>query len=81
MRHPIGTSHEPWSVAGGTILVKLRQMADPMEQQRTVVDAASWRREHPGAAPANLTYRRRCQALFFMLTPRFRRHSRQCGIC
>ena len=48
VRHPIGSSHEPWSVAGGTILVKLRQMADVREQQRTVVDAVSWRRKHPG---------------------------------
>ena len=48
VRHPIGSSHEPWSVAGGTILVKLRQMSDTREQQRTVVDAAAWRREHPG---------------------------------
>ncbi len=52
MRHPIGSGHEPWSVAGGTILVKLRQMADRGERRRTLVDAASWRREHPGAAPA-----------------------------
>ena len=57
VRHPIGSSHEPWSVAGGTILVKLRQMADRGERQRTVVDAASWRREHPGAAAA---VRRNC---------------------
>ena len=52
MRHPIGSDHEPWSVAGGTILVKLRQMADHGERDRTVVDAASWRREHPGVGPA-----------------------------
>ncbi len=52
MRHPIGSGHEPWSVAGGTILVKLRQMADRRERQRTVVDAASWRREYPGVTPS-----------------------------
>lgn len=48
VRHPVGSRHQPWSQEGGTILVKLRQMSDAAEQEHTVVDAAAWRREHPG---------------------------------
>ncbi|WP_254216752.1 cupin domain-containing protein [Synechococcus sp. CCY 9618] len=46
VRNPVGSAHAPFSEAGCTILVKLRQM-DPADQSRVVIDtrAAEW---HPG---------------------------------
>lgn len=37
VRNPVGSAHAPFSAAGCTILVKLRQM-DPADQSRVVVD-------------------------------------------
>jgi ChrR Cupin-like domain len=48
VRNPIGSSHTPWSKPGGTILVKLRQMADASESRSLLVDTADWRRKNPG---------------------------------
>lgn len=49
LRNPAGSSHAPFSEAGCTLLVKLRQM-HPDDQQRLVIDtaAASWL---PGLVP------------------------------
>jgi anti-sigma factor ChrR (cupin superfamily) len=40
VRNPVGSSHAPFSAAGCTILVKLRQM-DPADQTRVVIDTRS----------------------------------------
>lgn len=44
LRNPVGSSHAPFSAAGCTLLVKLRQM-HPADQQRQVIDTCSepWR--------------------------------------
>ncbi|AFY29753.1 cupin domain-containing protein [Cyanobium gracile] len=40
VRNPVGSAHAPFSEAGCTILVKLRQM-DPADQTRVVIDTGS----------------------------------------
>jgi anti-sigma factor ChrR (cupin superfamily) len=45
VRNPVGSAHAPFSAAGCTILVKLRQM-DPADQSRPAVAM------HPSAAAA-----------------------------
>ena len=49
LRNPVGSSHAPFSEAGCTILVKLRQM-HPADQQRLVIDThnGAWL---PGLVP------------------------------